>query len=92
MSIALGAAMESASALTDCPVAPRYRTTVQTLTLHKACELAGGVSKLANFLHVPPISLVRWLDGAEKPPTRVFLDCVDIVLFHERHLAGSGEA
>jgi hypothetical protein len=78
--------MQSATAVLDCPVAPRYRTTVQTVTLHKACELIGGVSKLANFLHVSAISVTRWLDGEEKPPTRVFVDCVDLVLFHERHL------
>jgi hypothetical protein len=76
------------TSLSDCPVAPQYRTTVQTLTLHKACDLLGGLSKLANYLHVSPISLTRWLDGQEKPPTRVFLDCVDIILFHERHLPG----
>jgi hypothetical protein len=85
--------METANAvLSDCPLAPRYRTTVQTLTLHKACELLGGVSKLANYLHVPAISLVRWLDGDERPPTRVFLDCVDVVLFHERHFAAGSAA
>jgi hypothetical protein len=61
---------------------------VQTLTLHKACELVGGVSKLAHYLHVPAESLFAWLDGDERPPTRVFLDCVDLVLFHERHLPG----
>jgi hypothetical protein len=83
--------MQSASALLDCPAAPRYRTTVQTITLHKACELIGGVSKLANFLHVPAISITRWLDGEEKPPTRVFVDCVELVLFHERHLAPSAK-
>ena len=63
---------------------------MQTVTLHTACELLGGISKLANFLHVSPVSLTRWLDGDEKPPTRVFLDCVDIVLFHERHLPAPG--
>ena len=79
--------METASAgPNDCPVAPEYRTTLQTLTLHKACELIGGVSKLANHLRVPAVSVTRWLDGDEKPPLRIFLDCVDIVLFHERHL------
>jgi hypothetical protein len=54
--------------------------------------LLGGVSKLANYLHVPPRSLTRWLDGDEKPPTPVFLDCVDIVLFHERHLPAPAES
>jgi hypothetical protein len=85
-------AVETATALTDGPLAPQHRATVQTLTLHKACDLLGGVSKLANYLHVPPRSLTRWLDGDEKPPTPVFLDCVDIVLFHERHLPAPAES
>jgi hypothetical protein len=84
--------METNAALSHCPVAPRPRTTVQTLTLHKACELVGGVSKLSHYLHVPTRSVRRWLDGDERPPTRVFLDCVDLVLFHERHLAAGSAA
>ena len=72
--------------LDDRRAAPRYPTTVQMLTLSKACELAGGVSKLAVYLHVPAPSVVRWLHGDERPPSRVFLDCVDLVLLHERHL------
>jgi hypothetical protein len=62
-------------------------TAVQALTLRKACELSGGVPKLAKFLHVPSTAVARWLDGNEKLPPRIFLDCVDIVLFHERHLS-----
>lgn len=61
--------------------------TVQTVVLHTACELAGGVPKLAHHLGVPAAKVARWLERNEKPPTKVFLDCVDIVLFHERHLA-----
>ena len=56
--------------------------TVQRLVLHTACELAGGEAKLAHHLGVPAMALSRWLHGDEKPPTKVFLDCVDIVLFH----------
>jgi len=63
----------------------RPRPTVQAVTLQTACGLVGGVPKLATHLGVPAASIQRWLDG-EKPPTKVFLDCVDIVLFHERHL------
>ena len=84
--------METTAVLNNCPVPPVNRTTVQTLTLHKACELVGGVSKLANYLHEPAISVMRWLDGDERPPSRVFLDCVDVVLFHERHLAADTAA
>jgi hypothetical protein len=57
--------------------------------MHKACTLVGGVSKLAHYLHEPTTSVMRWLDGDERPPTRVFLDCADVILFHERHLADS---
>jgi hypothetical protein len=68
-------------------------STVQALTLRKACALSGGVRKLAKFLHVPPGAVARWLDGNDKPPARVFLDCVDLLLFHERHLsAGTASA
>jgi len=66
---------------------PTALAPVQALTLRKACELSGGVPKLAKFLHVPPSAVIRWLDGREKPPARIFLDCVDILLFHERHLS-----
>jgi DNA-binding transcriptional regulator YiaG len=66
---------------------PIAHATVQALTLRKACELSGGVPKLARFLHVPASAVKRWLDGGEKPPARIFLDCVDILLFHERHLS-----
>lgn len=63
----------------DCPVAPPALTTVYTRTLHRACEVAGGVAELAAQLRVPAIALQRWLDGEEIPPTRVFLQCVDII-------------
>ena len=58
----------------------------QALTLSKACELVGGRSKLAQYLHAPLAAVAQWLDGDERPPSRVFRDCVDLVLFHERHL------
>jgi hypothetical protein len=70
-------------------IAIGQRSTMQTLALRKACELLGGISKLASYLHVPARSVTRWLRGEEKPPTPVFIDCVDIVLFHERHLPGA---
>lgn len=70
--------------------APRPKP-LQTETVQKACHLAGGISKLASYLHVPALLLSRWVNGDERPPTRVFRDCVDIILFHERHFPTASE-
>ena len=64
----------------DCPTAPPPLTTVYTRVLHRACQLAGGVEKLAARLRVPVATLYRWLDGESEPPTPVFLKAVDIVM------------
>ncbi|HYG56251.1 MAG TPA: hypothetical protein VD965_13225 [Burkholderiales bacterium] len=64
----------------DCPVAPPYRTTIQSRVLHRACQKLGGVMALASHLRVPPAALYRWLDGEEEPPTPVFLKAVDLVM------------
>jgi hypothetical protein len=64
------------------------RTPLQTETVQKACRLAGGVSKLAKYLHVPATLVSRWVNGDERPPMRAFRDCVDLILFHERHFEG----
>jgi DNA-binding transcriptional regulator YdaS (Cro superfamily) len=61
-------------------------TPIQTETIRTACQLAGGASKLARHLQVRAMQLTRWLKGEERPPARVFVHCVDIVLLHERHL------
>jgi hypothetical protein len=63
-----------------CPESPPPRTTVYTRTLHRACEVAGGVPQLAAQLKVSPLALQRWLEGAEPPPVEVFLACADIAL------------
>jgi hypothetical protein len=63
----------------DCPVAPILRQTVYTSTLHRACELLGGVPELAVYLSVAIQELQRWLDGLEVPPQGVFLAAVDVV-------------
>ena len=67
----------------DCPEAPGFRASLQTLILHHASEIAGGISALANRLGVTPISLSRWLDGEEEAPFEVYQNCIDIVLTHE---------
>jgi hypothetical protein len=73
--------MEEAELSADnCPVAPPSQMTVYTKVLHRACQIAGGVEKLAARLRVPVPTLFRWLDGESEPPTPVFLKAVDIVL------------
>src|SRR5262245_35127813 len=64
----------------NCPQPPPSQVTVYTKVLHRACQIAGGVEKLAARLHVPLPTLYRWLDGEAEPPTPVFLNAVDIVM------------
>ena len=64
----------------NCPAAPPSQVTVYTKVLHRACQLVGGVEKLAARLRVPVGTLYRWLDGEAEPPTPVFLKAVDIVM------------
>ena len=63
----------------NCPVAPPSQVTVYTRVLHRACQMVGGVERLAARLRVPATTLYRWLDGEADPPTPVFLKAVDIV-------------
>lgn len=64
----------------NCPIAPPSQVTVYTRVLHRACQIAGGVERLAARLRVPVTTMYRWLDGEADPPTPVFLKAVDIVL------------
>jgi hypothetical protein len=64
----------------DCPVTPPSRVTVHTRVLHRACQIAGGVDKLAARLGVSQTMLYRWLDGEDVPPSRIFLKAVDLIL------------
>ena len=64
----------------DCPSAPPAQVSVFTRVLHRACQMAGGVERLAARLRVPVPSLYRWLDGDGEPPTPVFLRAVDMVM------------
>ena len=63
-----------------CPESPPARTTVYTRTLHKACEVLGGIPQLAAKLKISVRVLERWLKGEEQPPMDIFLVCVDIAL------------
>jgi hypothetical protein len=64
----------------DCPLAPPPRVTVHTRVLHRACQILGGVDKLAARLGVSQTMLYRWLDGEDAPPSRIFLKAVDLIL------------
>jgi hypothetical protein len=63
-----------------CPVAPPRRVTVYTRVLHRACQKMGGVEALAQELRVGADLLHRWLEGEDVPPSRIFLQAVDLVM------------
>ena len=64
----------------DCPPLSKTRVTVYARTLHRACEVVGGLEPLSRHLHVPGPTLARWIGGLEQPPLDKFLEAVDIVL------------
>ena len=64
----------------NCPVAPPRRVTVYTRVLHRACQKMGGIDALAQELHVGVEVLHRWLEGEDVPPSRIFLQAVDLVM------------
>jgi hypothetical protein len=64
----------------DCPLAPPPRMTVHSRVLHRACQIVGGVDKLAARLRVSKAMLYRWLEGEDVPPSGIFLKAVDLIL------------
>jgi hypothetical protein len=64
----------------DCPPLSKTKVTVYARTLHRACEVLGGLDALSRHLGVPTNALTRWIGGAEQPPLEVFLAAVDVVL------------
>ena len=64
----------------DCPPLSKTRVTVYARTLHRACEVLGGLDALSRQLNVPAAALTRWIGGLEQPPLDKFLAAVDIVL------------
>jgi hypothetical protein len=69
-----------ASTRVDCPPLSKSRVTVYARTLHRACELLGGLDALSRHLGVPAATIARWIGGVEEPPVEAFLAAVDIVL------------
>lgn len=64
----------------DCPPLPKTRVTVYQRTLHRACEVLGGMDATSRHFGVPVATLARWIGGVEQPPIDVFLKAVDVVL------------
>jgi hypothetical protein len=79
-----------ASQRIDCPSLSKTRATVYARTLHRACEVLGGLDALSRHLGAPAATLTRWIDGAEQPPLEVFLLAVDVVLLGAEPGAGTG--
>jgi hypothetical protein len=73
----------------DCPPLSKSRVTVYARTLHRACEVLGGLDALSRQLGVPRATLTRWIGGLEQPPLDQFLAAVDIVLLADGPGLGS---
>ena len=74
----------------DCPPLSSSRVTVFARTLHRACEVLGGLDALSRHLGVPAATLTRWIGGSEQPPLEIFLAAVDVVLLGAEPGAGNG--
>jgi hypothetical protein len=74
----------------DCPPLSSSQVTVYARTLHRACEVLGGLDALSRHLGVPAATLTRWIGGTEQPPLDAFLAAVDVVLLGAEPGAGTG--
>ena len=81
---------EPVSRRTELPPLSKSRVTVYARTLHRACEVLGGLDALSRHLNVPGPTLARWIGGLEQPPLDVFLKAVDIVLLAAAPGEGTG--
>lgn len=63
-----------------CPPLSNSAASVHARTLHRACELLGGMDTASRHFGVPPEALARWIGGVEDPPLDIFLKAVDVVL------------
>ena len=79
-----------ASPRVDCPPLSKTRVTVYARTLHRACEVLGGLDALSRHLGVPAAAVTRWIGGTEQPPLDAFLKAVDVVLLAAEPGDGNG--
>ena len=57
--------------------------TVHARTIARAAQIVGGSAALCARLRVSPEGMTLWLSGKVEPPSRVFLDAVDIILEYQ---------
>jgi DNA-binding phage protein len=55
------------------------RDTAQTRTLHRAVNVCGGLSSLAETLGVSAETLATWLDGNGSPSVDIYIRALDVV-------------
>ena len=70
----------TAAAALECPLAPPQQASVYSRALHRACLIVGGLPALARRLEVDEAGLLGWIQGEARPPERVFLACIEIIL------------
>lgn len=61
---------------------------VYARALRRAAEILGSEDLLAARLKVEPAQLGLWLKGMATPPTRVFLEAVDLIVAHDGPKSG----
>ena len=81
---------EPLSQRVDCPPLSKSRVTVYARTLHRACEVVGGLDALSRHLGASSAAITRWIGGLELPPLDKFLAAVDIVLLAAQPGQGTG--
>lgn len=59
------------------------------ITILLAGEMLGGLQTLSDRLEVPRDDLVRWMNGPEKPPKRVFLQLIELLTAETKSAVGS---
>jgi hypothetical protein len=80
---------EPVSQRVDCPPLSKTRVTVYARTIHRACEVVGGLDALSRHLGASSAAITRWIGGLEQPPLDKFLAAVDIVLLAAQPGAGT---
>ena len=71
---------QTVPASTDCPESALIHSDLYVRTLHRACEVMGGIAALAVELKLRPLTVNRMLLGKVAVPMSVFFDAVDSLL------------